>query len=112
MTKRKHFLNSIIITDEAANLMISNMEYEPKIDIKPDVQLFLQVPEENRVGIDDYLSLYTVSYNKCAYEGQNDASVNKIYSVIILLITLIAIIFTYILQIEKMVHSFSIMRSI
>lgn len=108
----KHLLNSIIITDEAANLMISDMEYEPKIDIKPDVQLFLQVPEENRAGIDDYLSLYTVSYNKCAYEGQNDASVNKIYSVIILLITLIAIIFTYILQIEKMVHSFSIMRSI
>ena len=69
---RYHFLNSIIISDEAKEQIENDVNelLSEYMKVVPDIQLFLQVPAENRVNIEDELSMYTTSYNRCVYEGE------------------------------------------
>lgn len=111
-----YYLNSIVITQKASELLEDELnqtlEEEEKVSLKPEIQLFLQVPEEYRDGVEDQVNMLTVAYNQCAYDIVKSADANQMYIVIILMITMVAIWFTYILQINNQVHSFSIMRSV
>lgn len=107
-----YFLNSIIISKESENNFIAEVNSLAEVNYKPIKQLFLKVNEENREQVTKEIEQFLVAYNKCAFEGHSSKEIGKTYIVIILLITMVAIMFTYLLQLKKQVYSYSVMRSV
>lgn len=114
-------LTGAIISENALQKLISETLMELEIIEESFVkqQLFVNVNQENREAVYDSIvseialqeNAYT-SINHCILSQKNSDSDNVRYLIYILITTIIAIIFIYMLQMENTVHNFSIMRSI
>jgi len=107
-----YFLNSIITSEKGEEELIAEINSNADIEYEPAKHAFIKVSEEYREDIRKQLEQFSVAYNKCVYESESSAHVDNVYIIIILIITLVAIAFTYLLQLKKQIYSFSVMRSV
>lgn len=113
-------LVGIIVSESEYELLSSEISDELATDAGNfcKSQIFIDVDEKNRDIVSEKLGksissdLSYILINKCLEsQYQSDDSYSK-YFVLIICITVVAIFFVYIIQIESMVHSYLIMRSI